>query len=413
MLDFPGAKETTFIFVHAHPDDETLWTGGLIATAARAGCRVIVVTCTRGERGEVLALPGTASENEGWREGKGTALADYRTGELSRALNKLAAGAEVLIEHYFLDELPLPEELRLSQAPQDNNRRYEDSGMVWVASGIAGPTPDSPNSFSSAPFTPAPLTETTARLSALLSQARQHNPDHQLIVVTYEQGGGYLHPDHVRAHQIAVAAIEQNQTIAQAKYAVELDQAWEQGAKACAATPLQSVPPKPIELLETVVPWDDAAQSLAALRSAPQIAALLEPQTGNSSAAVASTLNSNATGNLADLVGSCSATRKNRLILPEPLTAAAKPPMVLPPDEQPDVVIPLAPVLANLIAAMREYATQIQAAQAIPGLADQGVLGVFALSNGVLCPIRATETYRYHRLTPTPGGLIGDARLGQ
>ena len=92
------------VAVHAHPDDETLSTGGLIATLAAAGWPVCVVTCTRGERGEVIALPGTTSEGRAGLEGDGPALGAYRETELATALRCLADGA---IEHTFLDALPL------------------------------------------------------------------------------------------------------------------------------------------------------------------------------------------------------------------------------------------------------------------------------------------------------------------
>ncbi|NKY41079.1 PIG-L family deacetylase, partial [Cellulomonas septica] len=78
--------------VHAHPDDETLSTGALLATWARAGLPVMVVTCTRGERGEVI---GDALAH---LEGDEPALAAHRDTELAAALSSLGVA-----DHAFLD----------------------------------------------------------------------------------------------------------------------------------------------------------------------------------------------------------------------------------------------------------------------------------------------------------------------
>jgi N-acetyl-1-D-myo-inositol-2-amino-2-deoxy-alpha-D-glucopyranoside deacetylase len=314
----------TFVFVHAHPDDETLWTGGLIATAAAAEARVVVVTCTRGERGEVLALRGTASADEGWREGKPVALATYRAGELRQALDALGPG----IEHHFLDELP-----------GGDFDRYEDSGMVWVAPGIAGPDPSVTRGFAN-----TPRNEAASRLAKLLYQLRDDSPGSEMVIVTYESGGGYGHPDHVRAHQVAVRAAELAQNLA------------------------NSIPPSGDEsrmlVWERVVPYQQfvaANEVLAAYKKARKLA------------------------------------KKQKLQPPlTQITPDAMPPMVLPPGVAPDIVIPVEPVLGNVIAALLQYATQIQAVTEFPKLANIGVLGCFALSNGVLAPIRPTEEYRVH-----------------
>src|SRR6478609_7192343 len=96
--------------VHAHPDDETLATGALLATWAASGLPVTLVTCTRGERGEVIGA-GLAA-----LEGDGPALAAHREHELAAALAALGVG-----DHVFLDGGVGP--------------RYEDSGMAWLSSG--------------------------------------------------------------------------------------------------------------------------------------------------------------------------------------------------------------------------------------------------------------------------------------
>jgi len=374
LAQLPLGPGTIMVFVHAHPDDETLWTGGLIATAAQAGARVIVVTCTRGERGEVLTLPGTASEHEGCRQGNGAALAEFRVGELNRALAALAEGASTKIEHHFLDELPPSQgsvasrpTLDASPRPPANGdsgpgpdakrqpARYEDSGMVWLVPGIAGPDPALTNGFAQ-----VPTDEAAGRLANLLTEVQQARPTNNIIVVTYEKGGGYGHPDHTKAREVAARAIELSQEKAHKAYAVELDEAWAQGALACAAKPLQSVPPKPVALWEAIVPATDYERAINALRLCPEVQTLASA---------------------------------DGLSLP-PAPSETPPPMVLPPGENPDIEVPIAPVLPHLLAAMRAYATQIQAAQELPEVAAEGVLGAFALSNGVLTPIRAKETYR-------------------
>lgn len=218
----------SYVFVHAHPDDETLWTGGLIATLAQRGEQVIVVTCTRGERGEVITAPGTATENLGHLFGDHRALAAYRTSELQAALRALGDG----IEHHFLDELPLPphrctnregppgHSARNEVETQNLIPKYQDSGMVWLVppsiegddprtstGGVAGPDPDAAGGFAN-----VNLNESSGRLANYLLTMRgtgdEVRDNYGVVVVTYEADGGYGHPDHVRTHDVAVAALE-------------------------------------------------------------------------------------------------------------------------------------------------------------------------------------------------------------
>ncbi|QHT54873.1 GlcNAc-PI de-N-acetylase [Cellulomonas sp. H30R-01] len=163
------------VAVHAHPDDETLSTGALLATCARAGRPVTVVTCTRGERGEVI---GDALAH---LEGDGPALAAHRETELAAALSSLGVA-----DHVFLD------------AGGPAGERFEDSGMAWLGTGRAGAAADLPGRA----FVGVPVDEAAARLADVL-RARQ--PD---VVVTYEPGGGYGHPDHVHAHRVTMRAVE-------------------------------------------------------------------------------------------------------------------------------------------------------------------------------------------------------------
>ncbi|WP_418277622.1 PIG-L family deacetylase [Isoptericola jiangsuensis] len=170
--------------VHAHPDDETLATGALLAAWARAGEATCVVTCTRGERGEVI---DSASHPTGLAHlaGDGPALAVHRERELHAALAALG-----VTDHVFLDAV----------GGHDDGTpvRLEDSGMAWVGPGVAGPAPDS----GPAAFVRAPLDDAASRLAAVVRDRRP------AVVVTYEAGGGYGHPDHVRAHDVTVRALE-------------------------------------------------------------------------------------------------------------------------------------------------------------------------------------------------------------
>lgn len=170
--------------VHAHPDDETLATGALLATWARDGRPVTVVTCTRGERGEVIG------QVLAHLEGDAPALAAHREQELVGALRALGVQ-----DHVFLDAVPV--------APGDSagdaagRARYEDSGMAWVGTGQAGAASDVPERA----FVAAPVGEQARRLARVLRDRRP------AVVVTYEPDGGYGHPDHVRAHDVTVRAV--------------------------------------------------------------------------------------------------------------------------------------------------------------------------------------------------------------
>ena len=177
--------------VHAHPDDETLSTGALLAAWAATG-PVTVVTATRGERGEVIP------EALGHLVGDGPALAAHRSGELAAALAALG-----VTDHAFLDTLPAgagagadagagaPPHARRGQTP-----RYEDSGMVWLGAARAGA-----GVVPAGAFVAAPIDEAVARLAGILRARRP------AVVVTYDPDGGYGHPDHMRVHQVTMRAI--------------------------------------------------------------------------------------------------------------------------------------------------------------------------------------------------------------
>ena len=154
---FAGVRSP--LFLHAHPDDETLSTGALIAALAASGRRCLVLTATRGERGEVR--PGALPE--------GVPLVEHREAEWRRACHALGVA-----------------EARLLGAPR---HLYSDSGMVWVdaAETLAGPAPDAPADALSA-AAPADLT------AAIAADIGRRGAD---AVITYDALGGYGHPDHV------------------------------------------------------------------------------------------------------------------------------------------------------------------------------------------------------------------------
>ncbi len=176
-----GAATGGLLAVHAHPDDETLSTGALLATWAAAGRPVTVVTCTRGEQGEVIPA-GLAR-----LEGDGPALAAHRETELAAALEALG-----VFDHVFLDRVPLPDDAVHGPV------RYVDSGMAWAGAGRATAAEHVP----AGAFVTVDLDEAAARLATVL---RDRRPD---VVVGYEPGGGYGHPDHVRAHEVMHRALE-------------------------------------------------------------------------------------------------------------------------------------------------------------------------------------------------------------
>lgn len=164
------------LFVHAHPDDETITTGGTIAALAEAGREPLLITMTRGEQGEVV--PGPL---EGLVGAHG--LAVVRQNELKTAIAMLG-----LERHAFLGVEP-------ARAEGLSPTIYEDSGMSWGDDGFATAAEGvGPDALTSVPAV-EPLTDLLA--GAYLAGAQ--------AVVSYDAGGGYGHPDHVFAHRAARA----------------------------------------------------------------------------------------------------------------------------------------------------------------------------------------------------------------
>jgi N-acetyl-1-D-myo-inositol-2-amino-2-deoxy-alpha-D-glucopyranoside deacetylase len=169
------------LFVHAHPDDESIVTGGTIARLVRDGVPVTVLTCTRGERGDVIP--------EGLRhlEGDLGALADHRETELADAMAALG-----VTDHRFLGDAD-------ARWRGLEPRRYVDSGMEWGDDGVP---------VALRPLDPASLCAGDEADEARDVLAVIADVD-ATSVITYDDHGGYGHPDHVRTHVIATWAAEE------------------------------------------------------------------------------------------------------------------------------------------------------------------------------------------------------------
>jgi len=149
----------TVMAVHAHPDDELIGTGPLLARYAHEGVECVLVTCTRGEAGEI-------HDPDLKEEEARPILGEIRLRELACALAILG------VQH-------------------SEQLGYRDSGMVGTAEN------DDPRSFHMADMEEA--------VGRLVAHVRHYQPE---VIVTYNEFGGYGHPDHINAHRIAVAAFD-------------------------------------------------------------------------------------------------------------------------------------------------------------------------------------------------------------
>lgn len=152
------------LFVHAHPDDECIATGGTMATYVAQGVHVALVTCTLGEEGEVLDpdLAHLAADRD-------DCLGPHRHGELAAAMARLG-----VVDWRLLGGLG----------------RFRDSGMLGTAAN------DRANTLWRADLLVA--------ATELVPVIREIRPQ---VVVTYDDFGGYGHPDHIAAHRITHYAI--------------------------------------------------------------------------------------------------------------------------------------------------------------------------------------------------------------
>ncbi len=164
----PTTHPSRLLFVHAHPDDESLTCGIAMAHHVARGDEVHVLTCTLGEEGEVI--PAELAHLEAHPEDP---LGPHRHGELAEALSRLGVRMHVL------------------GAGDGRLSRYRDSGM---AGSEAASRPEA--------FVRADPSE-AARLVA--DVMRRIRPD---VVVTYDAHGGYGHPDHIQTHRVTRAALD-------------------------------------------------------------------------------------------------------------------------------------------------------------------------------------------------------------
>lgn len=198
---------SSLLFVHAHPDDETITTGATMAGFAAKGVPVTLVTCTRGELGEVIG------DELAHLEGDGEALAAHRESELAAAMEALGVA-----DHRFLGAA--------------QGVRLRDSGMVWGANGLATTPPDvNPNAFA--------VTDLDTAAGYLAGIIDEVKPSH---LITYEPGGGYGHPDHVQAHRVSVRALELASHPAQLLFVVTPQSVDDEGLAAVAAAGLVGRP---------------------------------------------------------------------------------------------------------------------------------------------------------------------------
>ena len=154
------------LLVHAHPDDETINNGVTMAKYAALGAQVTLVTCTRGEEGEVLVneLANLASD-------KDDKLGEHREIELKDAMDELGI-----------------KDFRFLGAP---SKKWRDSGMMGTPANDRGDV-----------FWQADLDEASNELVKIILEIKPQ------VLITYDEFGGYGHPDHIKAHRVAMRAAE-------------------------------------------------------------------------------------------------------------------------------------------------------------------------------------------------------------
>lgn len=173
--------ERRLLLVHAHPDDETIGSGATMAKYVAQGASVTLVTCTLGDEGEILLphLAHLASDQQ-------DSLADHRHNELADAMQALG-----VTDYRILGGVG----------------KYRDSGMMGTAPNAR---PDT--------FWQADLLEASRHLVSIIREIKPQ------VVVTYDEFGGYGHPDHIKAHQVSTYATA---LAAVPSYAPELGKPWQ------------------------------------------------------------------------------------------------------------------------------------------------------------------------------------------
>jgi N-acetyl-1-D-myo-inositol-2-amino-2-deoxy-alpha-D-glucopyranoside deacetylase len=187
-----SARSRKLVLVHAHPDDESITTGGTIARYAAEGAEVTLVTCTLGEEGEII--PAELAQLGSWAADQ---LGGYRSGELAQACAALGVS-----RHRYLGGIG----------------RWRDSGMAGTASA------EHPRAF-----TAGSRDEQVAQLTEILDEVRPQ------VVVTYDAFGGYGHPDHIRAHEITMKAATQAGSVRRVFHTVSSEEATSRGLAALRA----------------------------------------------------------------------------------------------------------------------------------------------------------------------------------
>jgi N-acetyl-1-D-myo-inositol-2-amino-2-deoxy-alpha-D-glucopyranoside deacetylase len=158
------------LLVHAHPDDESIATGATMARYAAEGVHVTLLTCTLGELGEILV-----PDLEGLAADRADQLGGYRIWELATAMQALG-----VTDHRYLG----------------GAGRWRDSGMMGT------PGNDDPRAFWSCASDAARFDEAAEQAAAVIREIRPQ------VLVTYDENGGYGHPDHIMAHRVAMAAVD-------------------------------------------------------------------------------------------------------------------------------------------------------------------------------------------------------------
>lgn len=157
------------LLVHAHPDDETINNGATMAMYAALGAEVTLITCTRGEEGEVL-IPELAH----LAANQSDALGPHREIELADAMRALGVR-----DHRFLGTESL---------------KFRDSGMMGTQ----------PNNRPDV-FWQAQVDSAADLLVTVIDEIKPH------VLITYDEFGGYGHPDHIQAHRVAMRASEKSE----------------------------------------------------------------------------------------------------------------------------------------------------------------------------------------------------------
>jgi N-acetyl-1-D-myo-inositol-2-amino-2-deoxy-alpha-D-glucopyranoside deacetylase len=175
------SSDRRLLLIHAHPDDEAINNGATMARYVAEGAQVTLLTCTLGEEGEVLVpeLAQLAAD-------QADQLGGYRISELTAAMAALG-----VTDHRWLG----------------GAGRYRDSGMMGT------PANEHPRAFWN-----ADLEEAAAHAVAVVRELRPQ------VLVTYDEKGGYGHPDHIQAHRVAMRAVE---AAADPAFHPELGEPWQ------------------------------------------------------------------------------------------------------------------------------------------------------------------------------------------